>query len=325
MLSRVADSIYWMSRSIERAENVARFIDVNLNLMIDLPPSQSQQWMPLVEITSDAEWFTEKYGTADRQNVIEFMTFDPDYANSILSCVRSARENARSVREMISTEMWEHVNKFYLMVRDAAARGVKGIESSNDFFAEVKLASHLFSGLMNNTLTRNESWHFCRLGQLLERADKTSRILDVKYFYLLPSVQDVGSALDEIQWSAVLRSASALEMYRQRFGRIAPARIAEFLVLDREFPRAVLYCVMKAEDSLHAISGSPPGTYCNPAEQRAGILRSELAFASGPQILKAGLHEFLDTVQIKINGIGTDIYATYLALQREDEMSVAGR
>jgi uncharacterized alpha-E superfamily protein len=325
MLSRVADSIYWMSRYIERAENVARFIDVNLNLMIDLPPNQCQQWQPLVEVTSDAKWFADKYGRGDRHNVIQFMTFDPEYPNSILSCLRSARENARSVREMISTEMWEQVNKFYLMVKEAAAQGIKSLERSNDFFAEVKMASHLFSGLMNNTLTRNEAWHFCRLGQLLERADKTSRILDVKYFYLLPSPQDVGSTLDDIQWSAVLRSASALEMYRQRFGRIAPARIAEFLVLDREFPRAILYCIIKAEDSLHAISGAAPGTYQNAAEQRVGLLRSELAFASGAQIMKSGLHEFLDAVQTKLNGVGDDIYATYFALQRPEEAALAAR
>ena len=315
MLSRVADSVFWMSRYIERAENVARFIDVNLNLSLDLPPGPGEQWMPLVEVTADTAWFKEKYGEANRQNVMQFLTFDRDYPNSILSCMRSARENARSVREIISTEMWEQVNKFYLMVKDAAEQGIKSLEVSNDFFTEVKKASHLFSGLTTNTLTHDDAWHFCRTAQLLERADKTSRILDVKYFYLLPSVDDVGSTLDDIQWSAVLRSASALEMYRRRYGAITPSRIAEFLALDREFPRAVLYCVVKAEESLHAISGSPPGTFQNPAEQRIGKLRSELAFTRASDVLKTGLHEFLDSIQVKLNGVGEDIYSTYFAIR----------
>ncbi len=318
MLSRVADSIYWMSRYIERAENVARFIDVNLNLMMDLPAGSDEQWLPLVQVTADTDWFTEKYGLPTRDHVLEFLLFDRDYGNSVFSCARSARENARSVREIISTEMWEQVNKFYLMVNDAATRGASSVMNSHDFFTDVKMASHLFSGLADNTMTHNEAWHFCRLGELLERADKTSRILDVKYFYLLPSAQDVGSPLDDIQWSAVLRSASALEMYRQRYGRIAPSRIAEFLILDRTFPRAVLFCVLNAEESLHAISGAPAGTFTNGAEQRLGLLRSELAFTQGSQILGTGLHEFLDGIQTRLNGIGDDIYKTYLALQPVD-------
>lgn len=315
MLSRVADSIYWMARYIERAENVARFIDVNLNLTLDLPPGRDEQWLPLVEVTADTEWFKDKYGEADRSNVLKFLTFDRAYPHSILSCLRAARENARSVREMISTEMWEQVNKFYLMVKEAAETGIEGLEVSNAFFTAVKQASHLFGGITNTTMTHDDAWHFCRLGLLLERADKTSRILDVKYFYLLPSLEDVGSTLDDIQWSAVLRSASALEMYRRRHGPIHPKHVAEFLVLDREFPRAVLYCVSKAENSLHAISGSPPGTFQNIAEQRIGLLRSELAFASADHILSVGLHEFLDGIQTRLNGVGDGIYATYFALQ----------
>src|SRR5688500_8287739 len=120
MLSRVADSIYWLSRYIERAENVARFIDVNLHLMLDLPPGASEQWEPLVQTTGDLQVFETRYGAATKENVVAFLTFDPDNPNSILSCLRAARENARTVREIISSEMWEQANKFYLMVREAA-------------------------------------------------------------------------------------------------------------------------------------------------------------------------------------------------------------
>ena len=263
MLSRVADSIYWMSRYVERAENVARFVDVNLNLMLDSPSGADQQWEPLVNITGDHETFEKLYAkAATQQNVIQFLTFDRDNPNSILSCLRAARENARSVREIISSEMWLQLNTFYLMVNSAASSG-KGFESPHEFFSEVKLASHLFSGITDATMTHGEGWHFGRLGRLLERADKTSRILDVKYFILLRSVADVGTPLDEVQWVAVLRSASAFEMYRKRHGRIVPKAIVEFLLLDSEFPRAIRFCLNAARDSLHAISGNAlvrPGT-----------------------------------------------------------------
>src|SRR5712675_618923 len=143
MLSRVADSIYWMGRYIERAENVARFIDVNLNLNLDLPAGSAEQWQPLVSITDDDELFAKRYGQSTRENVIEFLTFDADNPNSILSCLRVARENARSVREIISSEMWIQINKFYLMVYGASVTG-RAMDSPSDFYGEVKMASHLF-------------------------------------------------------------------------------------------------------------------------------------------------------------------------------------
>ena len=150
MLSRVADSIYWMNRYIERAENVARFIDVNLHLMLDLPAGTTEQWAPLVDTTGDEELFQERYGEATRDNVIAFLTFDTDNPNSIYSCLRAARENARSVREIISSEMWEQVNTLYLMVRDAAAQG-RVMAEPHAFFTEVKMASHLFVGITDAT------------------------------------------------------------------------------------------------------------------------------------------------------------------------------
>src|SRR6202158_2246094 len=188
MLARVADSIYWMSRYAERAENVARFIEVNLNLMLDLPVGSAQQWQPLVATTGDAAEFAKRYGAAaaTQHDVIEFLTFDHENVNSIRSCLRAARENARSVREIISSEMWEKLNEFYLMVNSADADAGSRTDPQ-DLFRSVRMAGHLFTGVTNATMTHNEGWHFCRLGRMLERADKTSRILDVKYFLLLPT------------------------------------------------------------------------------------------------------------------------------------------
>jgi uncharacterized alpha-E superfamily protein len=314
MLSRVADSIYWMSRYIERAENVARVVDVNLNLMLDLPLGSTQQWQPLVDTTGDSRAFTERYGRATQQNVIHFLAFDPDNGNSIVSCVRTARENARSVREVISSEMWEQINQFYLMVNSATAR-VESLTDPQELFASVKTASQLVAAVTDATMTHGEGWHFSRLGRELERADKTSRILDVKYFLLLPTVADVGTTFDDIQWAAVLRSASAFEMYRKRHGRIAPDRIVEFLLLDDEFPRAIRYCLMTARESVHAISGTAPGMFRNAAERLLGELCSELAYAHIEEIINGGLHEYLDSLQTKMNRVSDGIYDTFFAVR----------
>ncbi len=310
MLARVADSIYWMSRYVERAENVARFIEVNLNLMMDLPLGSAQQWRPLIETTGDADEFAKRYSTASQQNVIEFLTFDQENINSIYSCLRAARENARSVREIISSEMWEQLNEFYLRVNAATAR--RRVDPQ-DLLGLVRRAGHLFAGVTDATMTHNESWHFCRLGRMLERADKTSRILDVKYFLLLPTAADVGTTSDDIQWAAVLRSASAFEMYRKSHGRILPERIVQFLLLEKEFPRAIHYCLVQARESVHAISGTPTEMFRYPVERLLGELSSELEYARVETIIKAGLHEYLDRLQTRMNEVGAAISEAFFA------------
>ncbi len=314
MLSRVADSIYWMSRYVERAENVARFISVNLNLSLDMPGETSQQWRPLVVVTGDNEAFQERIGNTSKESVVEFLTFDDQNPNSILSCLRAARENARCIREIISAEMWEHINTFYLMVRDGGTLS-DVLDDPHAFFDRVNVSGQQFSGITDATMTHGEAWHFCQLGRMLERADKTSRILDVKYFMLLPQPTDVGTPYDDVQWLALLRSASALEMYRQRYGRISPGGIVKFLVLDREFPRAVLHCLTRANDSLHAMSGTVTGGFSNPAEQRLGQLRAELAYTQAEDVIAGGLHEFVDNFQKRLNQVGDAIFDSFFAMR----------
>jgi len=309
MLSRVANAIYWLNRYIERAENVARFIDVNYQMTLDIPGNATDQWQPLINTTGDHELFSELYGTADRDKAIEFLTFDRNYANSIFSCVQAARENARSVREYISSEMWEQINIFYLMLNDAARQ--ESMDLPHQFFVDIMNASHAFIGITDSTMDHGEGWHFGRLGRLLERADKTSRILDVKYFILLPSVDYIGSPYDNILWAALLRSASAFEMYRKRHGRIDPQKIVDFLLLDLHFPRAVHYCLAVADISLHEITGSRRGAFANPVEQALGRLLAEFDFVSIEEILAQGLHEYLDNTQTRINAAGAAIQEVF--------------
>ncbi|NJN38879.1 MAG: alpha-E domain-containing protein [Acaryochloridaceae cyanobacterium CSU_3_4] len=315
MLSRVADSIYWLNRYIERAENVARFLEVNLNLILDLPTRVQQQWQPLVATTGDLAFFKEHYGEATAEKVIQFLAFDRSYPNSLVSCLQKARENARSVREIISTEMWQQINAFYLLVTNTAKDLT--LADLNSFLEDVRQASHLFAGIMDATISHNESWHFGQIGRLLERADKISRILDVKYFMLLPSVEDVGTPVDELGWIALLKSTSAYEMYRKRSKRhlITPAEIADFLILDPDFPRSIRFCLMQVERSLHLISGSPLGSWCNPAERSIGRLRSELEYLTVEEIIAEGMHQFLDRLQQQMNQVDQEISKTFFDLR----------
>ena len=313
LLSRVANAVYWLGRYIERAENVARFLDVNQNLMLDLPQDFADQWQPIVDITGDRAIFLERYGAASRDSVVRFLAFDPKNPNSIYSCVLAARENARSVRETISSEMWRQINSLYLLITAESRKA-----EPTDLPAlcdQVRLGCHLIHGILHVTMSHNEAWQFIRLGTLLERADKTTRILDVKYFILLPSVSDVGTPYDDVQWSAVLKSVSGFEMYRKRYGRISPDSIVEFLLLDGDFPRSFRYCIGVADRALHLITGTPAGNFACPSEQRMGVLRSELDFAAVEAILAAGLHEFCDASQTKMNIIDECISGDFFALR----------
>ncbi len=305
LLSRVADSVYWMARYIERAENVARFIGVNLNLQIDLPLAPSQQWQPLIDTSGDAEAFKERFGLATQARVIEWLAYHTDNSNSIASCLRYARENARSVRETISSEMWAQVNSMYLQIQ--TQRSLPEPERMLDAFREIRMGCHLFEGVTDATMSHNEAWHFMRLGRMLERADKTSRILDVKYFMLLPSVRDVGTPYDDIHWSAVLKSVSGFEMYRKKYGRITPSDVVDFLVMDNEFPRAVRFCIKSASESLQAVTGTPIGAFRYRSEQLMGQLRAELDFTSVDTVIRSGLHEYLDRLQMKMNPIDNSL------------------
>ncbi len=317
MLSRVANSVYWMHRYIERAENYARFMSVNFNLALDLPPNVDQQWEPLLIATADNTLFYEHYRHPTRESVIQFMTFDKRNPNSIVSCLSNARENASTIREVISKEMWEHLNEFYLDVRDTAPKAQHWDQSQTQhFFVEIRNSIQLFYGIIDATFTRNEAWHFGRLGRFLERADKTSRFLDVKYFTLLPEIEAVGTTIDLMIWSAVLKSVSAYNMHRQQHRSLTPTSIVEFLILDKMFPRAVAHCIRQAELSLYEISGNNPAQgFGNAAERALSKLRTDIEFTETSDIFRTGLHQYLDNFQTRTNEIGTAIFETYFDLK----------
>jgi uncharacterized alpha-E superfamily protein len=303
-----------MCRYIERAENVARFISVNLNLLLDLPSEKDKHWEPLVAITGDHEVFGKNYNDYTEEEVIQFLTFDRDYFNSIISCLAGARENARSIREIISSEMWEHLNNFYLELADPASKRF-ALNDPHRFFKIIQMRSHLFTGLLDSTMSHGEAWNFARIGMMLERADKTSRILDVKYFMLLPEVEMVDTPIDNIQWMAVLKSASAFEMFRKEHHTINPRKVADFLIFDANFPRSIRHCLSKAQVSLHRITGSSTGTARNGAEKKLGRLVADLEYTDIDEVIEQGMHQYLDDLQTKLNLVGIDIGTTFFNLQ----------
>lgn len=309
MLSRVADSIYWMQRYRERAENIARLMDVNLYLTIEAPGDDEQQWQPMVVTTGDYGLFEQLYGKPTEKNVVEFLTFDDRNPNSILSCLYRARENARSIRETITSDMWHELNLLYLFMRKTAGLR-KDMKSLFEFYGRIRRSCQLFTGITDTTMSHNEGWHFGRIGNLLERADQSSRILDVKYYMLLPTPEHVGTPYDDIFWAALLKSVSGLEMYRKFWHEIHHSQVIHFVILNRKFPRSIFYCLMGVQQSLRAVD--PGGELREPLRLLAELCK-ELESLTVYEIVKRGLHEYLDQLQKKISQISGSIFETYFS------------
>lgn len=314
MLSRVAHSLYWMSRYIERAENIARLLEVNLQFILDFQGYDDahlkEHWGSILASSGDLDLFEEHYQTADSRSVTEFFAFDLRNPNSILACVFAARENARMIRDQISLEMWETVNELYLFLKSRSTADVWAA-GPYEFFQDIKRNSHLFQGLTDATYSRSEGWEFIQFGKYLERANKTARILDVKYHILLPDASDVGGALDTAQWQSVLRSASALEAYRRFYvSEILPWKAAEFLIFSDSFPRSIHFCVAQIDEFLRRIlgeSGSRPRSEAARASRR---LLANLQSLTIDELLKDGLHEFLVETGAALDRISEDLVQT---------------
>lgn len=313
MLSRAADSIYWMSRYLERADNISRFIDVNMHLMLDLGiPRTNDHWHALVRTSGDEKDFDTRYSQATETNVIKFLVFDLANGNSLISCIHKARENARTVREIISSDMWELLNELYHYVNGMSRKHRVG--DLEKFLIQIRKFNHLFVGVSENCFSHGEGWHFVRLGQLIERADKTARILDVKYFLLLPSPEYVDSPLDTVEWGAVLKSATAFEMYRKRFHRANYHDVTDFLIFDHEFPRSVAFCLRQMLQSLIEIADLHGGQESG-ALKEVRTLHAWLKERDIDTLWKTGLHEFIDDLEAHINQLHQTIHECFFAIR----------
>lgn len=316
MLSRVADNLYWMARFIERAENLARLMQASTDLLLDSETLGSRYlndyWDPVLTATAMEEQFRELYPNGTAADVGPFMTLNEENELSITMCLRNARENARTVRDQISDEMWTELNDLYLFITSRATISLFQRAPEN-VYDRIIQGSLFFHGITNATMARTEGWQFIQLGKYLERADKTSRFLDIRV-HAGPD----GTSLDSIQWTSILRSASAFGTYRSEVGGEPTAEgVIDLLVFSTDFPRSIRFCVREIDKLLHRISGAPSGTYCNAAEREAGRLLSTLNFGGHAEILERGLHEYMDDVQKVLNDLGQSIFDTYVILPQD--------
>ncbi|MBS1144596.1 MAG: alpha-E protein [Proteobacteria bacterium] len=306
MLSRTADHLFWMSRYIERAENLARLLDVTYQMSL-VPQSLdavNQSWHAIIALNSLEETYAAKYSEVSGENVLKFMVSDPDNFASIHSCLRMARENAHAVRGTLTTEMWETLNSTWLEAREKTFDQLFNAGIS-DYFEWVKMRSSLSRGTTLGTLLQDEAYHFIRLGTLLERADNTARILDVKYHVLRPQGDE--GATDFYEWGALLRSVSAFEVYRKVYRDvITPERVAELLIFNKDMPRSLQFCLNSVIKNLELIANSHSGE----TQRQAGMLHSQLRYGRIEDVLEHGLHEwlsdFMDRIYMLGNGISKD-------------------
>ncbi len=301
MLSRIANSLYWLSRYLERADNTARLIEINQAYLLEAEDvlSQVSQWEPLLMITGNRKAYEDSCGTEiSASRMIHFLARESANPNSIRSCLRLARENARAVRDRVSKEMWEAMNELWLFA-DAELTEPLPEGKAIPFFGTVRREVARFHGLTTSTMMRGEAYGFYLLGTHLERADMTARILDVKYHLLLPSVSMVGSALDYYQWAALLKSLSGFEAYRRLFqSGLRPVDVAGFVILDGNFPRSLAFCLDRMSQALKrvGIKGPESRTY-----QILSELIEDLHDTTPDEIFSKGLHEFLADFLNKIS------------------------
>ena len=308
MLSRTADHLFWMARYMERAENLARLLDVTwqMSMVPQAEAAVNQSWNAIIALNSLEEAFATKYQTVNGENVLKFMVSDADNYASIYSCLRMARENAHAVRGTLTTEMWETLNSTWLEARD---RQFDQIVASGigDYFDWVKMRSSLTRGTTLGTLLQDEAYNFIRLGTLLERADNTARILDVKY-HVLPTHEDEGAS-DFYEWGALLRSVSAFEVYRKVYRDvITPGRVAELLILNKDMPRSLHFCMNSVIKNLELIANRQSGE----TARQAGLLHAQLHYARIEDILEHGLHEWLTDFMDRIYALGDGISKDFL-------------
>jgi uncharacterized alpha-E superfamily protein len=293
-----------MNRYLERVENVSRFLEVHLHLTLDMPPGVQEQWQPLLASLGDTDIFTTWHSTFTRDTVVPFLLVEKHNPNSILSCLSKARENARSVRERISTELWEQLNDLYLYVKAVRHQTEWPLEELFLFLEHIKLGCYCIAGMAYHTLSRTEDWHLSKLGRHLERADQLTRILDLRYDPTLVKGKSTATTLHLMQWGSILRSMSGYEMYRRECGVLSPQKIAAFLILNPAFPRSLRFNVIRLQSALHALTRQPIGSFKLSVEKLVGQLRSELDYTEDMDMFSIGLHRYLDNTQDRLFHIG---------------------
>lgn len=304
LLARYADCIFWLARYMERVENTAIILDITETFARD---RGGRNWRAVVQINADEDAFFAQHEVADARSVQAFYLLDAANPTSIPFAVRAARENARTVRANISIAMWRQLNMFYNRIREITEADVYGAAAPR-LYEEIRNACHAHAGIVEGTFYRDETWSFYAMGRSLERADQTTRLLDIKYHLLLPSLGDVGSAIDLSQWNALLRAATGYQAFRRVYsGQMTPAGIAGFLLFSDSFPRSLSFCLYQLDWYLgqmsirHGVRGGAAAAEC------LDEIRAALAERTIEEVIAKGLHEFLDWCQLRLGFIAKEI------------------
>jgi uncharacterized alpha-E superfamily protein len=305
MLARVVENVYWLSRYLERAENTARIIGVNTNLLLDLPGGIAPGWLPLVDISGNRAEFDLKGSRGEERDVVQFLIADKDNPGSICSSLTLARENARTLREILPTEAWELLNQFFAEFSRDLSTGINK-RTRFEFLKRIVVALQTMAGMLDGTMNRNDAHTFMTLGRNLERADMTSRIVDVRSAQLLPAETPELRPFESVQWMSVLKSLSGYQMYRLKMRtRVKRTDVLQFLLRDDQFPRSCQYCLTQLENSLTPLPRSE-GVMEVLETAAKFIERAPLATLDQP-----GLHELIDRIQLNINNVHNMIAGIY--------------
>ncbi len=313
MLCRVADSLFWMSRYIERAENTVRLVDVNLQILLETDGANTENiatfWHPIIESTGDLPHYSKLYKSFESKSVMEYLTFSRENPSSVINCIAGARENARMIRDQISEDMWEIINRLYLFLKNTDPKKIWK-SGPYEFYKEIREYSNLFQGVTESTFPHGIGYEFIQAGRFLERADKTGRILRAKILMNeFWSKREEPNPLDAAQWLSVLRACSADEAFQQMHSqRLEADDIVDFLALSRYFPRSIRFCANQLQKHIHAISDCPVTHFSNEAERKCGILISKLNYCKIDEISGAktnaflgDIHDILDEIAVELN------------------------
>lgn len=317
LLARFAEEIFWLARYMERVENLARILDVNETFSRDARGSQN--WLSIVQLHADEERFFARHQAATPAAVIHYYVLDMENPTSIAASLKYARENARTLRPLISTEMWSHLNVFHGQVKALEPSDITRSQLSR-LCSRIKESCQTHAGIVEGTFYRDEGWSFYNIGKMIERADQTTRLLDIKYHLLLPSEADVGSPLDISQWNAVLRSAAGYHAFRRVYPRgMDPGAVAGFLLFNLSFPRSFAGSVVAAEQSLTLMKSRYNLRGGNHALELFDEIRSALGTYTIEDVLRSGLHEFLDYMQRQLIRVTNELGHDFFGHERPDQ------
>ncbi len=309
MLGKTAGGLFWMFRYLERSENTARLLDAGFRLAITRTTAAKSEWASLVSTAAVHDAYLESHDEFEAAKVIDFLLRDTANSSSVLAVIEAARSNARLVRTAMTREVWEATNECWMALKQLLARPVAA-KDLPDVLGQIRQQATLVRGALHGSMLRNDGYNFARLGTFVERADNTARILDVKYYVLLPAVSQVGSTLDNVQWETILRSVSGLRAYRWIYGgEVNSTGIANFVVLDRQMPRSLVFCFAKIVDNLGHLAREYGERM--PSHDLADARLEALRGASIESIFDFGLHEYIDVFLRDVGALGAQIERDY--------------